>query len=296
MKFLIIVVFTTILMSCASLTKTQIESVNQYAVLTKNFSAYPSKIMTKLAEVRTIRGVFLANTYSDPKLHVEALDSLYNNKIYAYGISNKVNITFEIIDKYAQSLALLSSNKYKNEIEENSLNIGIGLDSLICEYNKIDTFANLPTNIGGVIGKLVAMGGGQYIKSRQAKEIKRFVSSADTLIEVMTSNLLFFLESDNIDQLINAEEWGVRQNYLSFIRQTKKVLIEHEYAYLDIKEQLDQIKALRLQTISATKQMRLAHEKLYLSLNKHKDLREIVRDVQILGKEINELKKILITK
>ena len=297
MKQLIFVLILTILLaSCVSLTKTQMESVNQYAILTKNFSAYPSKIMSGVAEVRVIRGVYLANTFSNPKLHIDALDSLYNNKIHSYSVSNKVDISFKIIDKYAQSLAILSSDKFQKEIEDNSQNLGIGLDSLVSEYNRIDAFANLPTNIGGVVGQLVAMGGRQYVRSKQAKEVKKFVAKSDTLIAVMTSNLLIFLESDNIDQLIAAEEWGVHQNYLSFLRQTEKPLIEHEYIYLNLKEKLDNIKTLRSQTISATKQIRLTHKELSSSLNKRRGLREIVDEVQILGKDINKLNKTLTAK
>ncbi|MPM46020.1 hypothetical protein SDC9_92714 [bioreactor metagenome] len=207
-----------------------------------------------------------------------------------------MDITFEIIDKYAQSLAILSSDKYLNAIDENSRNLGIGLDSLVSEYNKLDRLANLPTNLGGAIGKLIAMGGRSYIKAKQAKEVKKIVFKADTLIEVMTSNLLIFLESENIDQLIKAEEWGVRQNFLSFLRHTKKPLIEHENIYLGLKEKLDVIKSLRSQTINATRQIRLAHKELSLSLSKHKNLNEIVKEVQILGNEINELRNILVKK
>lgn len=295
-KLVLFLVFTSVLGSCASLTKTQIESVNQFAILTKNFSGYPSKILTGVAEVRVIRGVYLANTFTNPKLHIDALDSLYNNKIHAYHVSNKVELSFRIIDKYAQSLAILSSNKYQKEIEDNSLNFGIGIDSLISEYNKVDLSANLPTNIGGVIGQLVATGGRQYFKFKQAKEVKRFVIQADTLIAAMTSNLLQFLESDNIDQLISAEEWGVHQSYLSFLRQTEKPLIEHEYIYLDLKEELDRIKILRSQAIIAIKQMQKTHKELTLLLIKRKDLRELADEVQILGKDINELNKILTVK
>jgi hypothetical protein len=280
------------LTSCTSLTKTQIESVNQFATITKNFSDYPSKIMTELAEVRLIRGVCYANSLSNPILHIEALDSLYNKSVYATKISEKVDITFKIIDKYAQSLALLSSDKYQIELENKSQELGIGLDSLVSQYNRIEKSSKLPTNIGGAIGKLVVIGGSQYVKSKQAKEIKKFVPKADTLISVMTSNLLLFLESENINQLIEAEEWGVKQNYLSYLRQITKPSIEDEYIYLDLKSRMTRIKNMRLQTIVATKQLRLAHKKLLLALQKRKKLTEVVDEVQKLGNDINDLNKI----
>ncbi len=277
--------------SCASLTNTQIESVNQYATSVKNFSAYPSKIMSGLAEIRAKRGICYANSLSDPKLHIDALDSLYSNKVHAYKVSQQVDITFEIIDKYAQSLALLSSDEYQTNIDQESKNFGTSLDSLVNTYNKIDKSKNLPTNIGSAVSKLIALGGKQYVKNRQAKEIRKFVSQADTLISTMTNNLLTFLESENINQLIEAEEWGIHQNYLSFLRQVNKASIDNEYIYLDLKARIDEVKLLREQIIKATKQIRSAHKELLICIQKKKELKEILKDVQSLNKQINDVKK-----
>src|ERR1035437_7552632 len=71
---LILILFIT---SCASLTKTQIETVNQFAQTTKNFSAFPSKIITGLADVRTIRGIYAANSIGTPEFHLKELDNTY---------------------------------------------------------------------------------------------------------------------------------------------------------------------------------------------------------------------------
>jgi hypothetical protein len=168
-KYILIV--SIMLGSCASLTKTQIKTVNHFAQITKDFSAFPSKIMTELAEIRTKRGVYFANSLSDPKLHIDVLDSVYFNKNHAYKVSAKVDITFKIIDKYAQSLLILSSDRYENELIEQSKNFGVNIDSLIIKYNDIDNTIKLPTGIGAAVSKLVIMGGQQYLRAKQAKEI-----------------------------------------------------------------------------------------------------------------------------
>ncbi len=278
------------LCSCASLTKNQVRSVNQFAQTTKDFSAFPSKIMTELAEIRAIRSVYFANSLTDPVLHKNVLDSVYFNKNHAYKVSDKVDISFKIIDKYAQSLAILSSDRYENELTAQSGSFGIGIDSLVQIYNDIDKTKKLPTGIGGAVSQLVIMGGQQYLRTKQAKEIKKFIEQADTLIAVMTSNLLIFLKSENINELINAEERGIGENYLSYIRHSPTLLIENDYAYLELKKSIDGVKRLREQTISATIDLRTAHKKLLTTIQKKKNFNESLKELQILFEQIKELK------
>jgi hypothetical protein len=288
-----ILIISIMVCSCASLTKTQIKTVNHFAQITKDFSAFPGKILTELAEIRTKRGVYFANSLSDPKLHIDVLDSVYFNKNHAYKVSAKVDITFKIIDKYAQSLLILSSDRYENELIEQSKNFGVNIDSLIKKYNDIDNTIKIPAGIGAAVSKLVIMGGQQYLRAKQAKEIKTFVPQADTLISVMTANLIVFLESENINELINAEERGINENYLSFIRHTQKVSIENEYDYLGLKNSIDEVKKLREQTIKATLDLRTAHKKLLISIEKKKNLKESLKELQMLFEQIKELNSTL---
>lgn len=289
-KLLLILTASFALVGCASLTKTQVEAVNQFAQTSKDFSLFPGKIMTELAEIRTKRGTYYANSLGVPELHIGVLDSVYFNKNHAFKVSSKVDITFKIIDKYAQSLILLSSDKYEKDLEKQAKNFGVGIDSLVKIYNNMDNSKNLPTGIGSSVSKLIIMGGKQYIRCKQAKEIQKFVPQADTLISVMTTNLLEFLQSKNINTLIMIEENGIKQNYLSFLRQTPKATIENENAYLELKNSIDGVKKLQEQTIKATKDLRAAHKKLLLEIKKRKDLKELVKEIQVLYEQIKELK------
>jgi hypothetical protein len=291
-RIIYLLILTIFLVSCASLSKTQIKTVNHFAQTTKDFSAFPGKIMTGLAEIRTRRGVYFANSLSDPKLHIDVLDSIYSNKIHAYKVSEKVDITFKIINKYAQSLELLSSDRYEIKLKDQATSFGLDIDSLVILYNNIDKTGKLPTGIGAAVGKLVIMGGQQYFRAKQAKEIKSFVHQADTLISTMTGNLLVFLKSENINELINAEERGINENYLSYIRQTSKTSIENDYEYLELKNSIDEVKKLRQQTITATRNLRETHKKLLIEIEKKKVFKESLKELQLLFEQIKELKSI----
>lgn len=293
---------------CATLTKSQVKAVNHFARVNGNFSAYPSKIMSGLAFIRLQRGVFYANSLDDPQLHLTELDDVYAFRKEDYAVSRKIDVTFRIIDKYTQSLLLLSSDKYSADLVLQSSGFGTNLDSLCTMYNSIDKVRKLPTGIGAAIGQLVASGGRQFIRTRQAREIRKFVPQADTLIAVMTANLLEFLQSTNIQELIANEEKGLSSNYLSYLRQAKTVTtmnsardtalivsntrstIALDREYLALKSALDAVKTLQEQTIRATRRLRKAHLLLAQSVQKKHDLKEVVWEFQEAFEGIKDIK------
>ena len=296
---LTLVLFIT---SCASLTKTQIETVNQFGQTTKNFSAFPSKIMTGLADVRTLRGIYAANSIGTPESHLKELDNTYDLKISDYQQSQKVDITFQIIDQYAQSLILLSSDKFITDIKAQALATGPLLDSLIALYNRFDKNSKIKVGIGAAVSELIIMGGKQYIRSKQAKEIKKFVSQADPLIALMTANLLEFLEGKHVlvtgdtaslKDLVDYESKAMPRDYLSFLRQNKAT-IENEKEYLKLKNDIDQVRNLQAQTIAATRALREAHRQLSEILKKKKKLKERFTELQELYEDVNQLKTIVV--
>jgi hypothetical protein len=290
-KVIYIISISLALGGCASLTKTQVEAVNQFAQTTKDFSDFPSKIMNELAEIRVKRGVYFANSLSTPTLHLADLDSTFSQRNFDYSVSSKVDVTFKIIDKYSQSLLLLSSDKYVSDLEKQAKNFGVGIDSLIKLNNSIADAKKLPSGIGGAVGQLVTLGGKQYVKNKQAKEIKKFVGLADTLISVMSSNLLEYLTSTRIHELIEGEERGISSNYLSYLRQTQKSSIENDKEYLELKSSIDGVKKLQQKTIEATKNLRAAHKKLLKEITEKKKLKQTIEELQVLYEEINDLKE-----
>jgi len=282
-----------ILGGCASLTQTQIEAVNQFSQTSKNFSAYPSKVMVGLIDVRVKRSIYYSNSLGDAVLHINDLDSIYASKKASLVLSQKVDITFKIIDKYAQALLLLSSDKHAADLEKQAKTFGGNLDSLINIYNSIGGVTKVPSGIGGAINQLIVFGGKQYLKAKQAKEIRKFVSQADPLVEVMTKNLLEFLQSTNINELIENEERSIRSNYLSFLRQRPATIVTmvNERDYLEMKSDLDDLKDLRDQTVSATSELRNAHKALLASIQNKKKLKEQIQALQHLYDDVKEVKE-----
>lgn len=277
--------------NCATLTKSQIESVNHFAKTSEDFSDYPSKIMEEMAEIRTKRGIYYANTLSDPKLHLNELDNIFEQSLFDQSALKKIDVTFKIIDKYAQSLALLSSDKYGTDLEEYSGKFGIGIDTLIAIYNRLEGTTKLPVGIGKAVGQLFVFSGKQYIRIKQGKEIKKFVFFADTLVNVMTNNLLEYLKSSAINEQIEGEEREITRNYLSYLQHHPNATIENDQDYIELKESIVAVKELQQLTIQATIKLKKAHAKLLENLQQKKKLKDAIEEIQVLYEDIKLIKE-----
>lgn len=304
-KTIYILCISLMLAGCASLTKTQIVAVNQFAQTSKDFSAYPSKIMTELADVRLKRGIFYANLFNDkPSKYISVLDSAFNEKKQDYQLSEKVDVTFKIIDKYAQSLLLLSSDQYTTDLKEQTETFGVDLDSLITLYNSMDNEKKIPSGIGGLVSQIIYWGGDIYIKNKQGKNLKSFIPKADTLIGMMITNLKEFLvgkvyipainDSLNIQDLIKNEETGIRESYKFYVSSCSRLntlpTLESENEYLNTLKVLDGVNTLLEQTVSATDGLRKAHHALLKAIEKKKTLTESIKELQSYYDEIRKIK------
>lgn len=289
-RFFCLLAVSLLLGGCASLSKTQLESVNQLALTTKSFSAYPSRLMSELADIRFRRGAYFASTLSDPKLHLGLLDSIYNQKVFDAGASARMELTMKILDRYAQSLLLLSSDKYQKDLVPQAKSFGVSLDSLVALNNRIDGSVTLPVGLGGAVGKLVLLGGKQYSTIKQAREVVRFMAKADTIVATMTSHLERQLRSDEMNDLIAAEERALRSSYLSYLRQAAHVSIDNDRDYLALKASIDGVKQLQARIVAAACDYRAAHKRVLAELRKRKPLKVVAKELQVLVEDMNDLR------
>ncbi len=68
-----ILLMTLFFGGCSTLTKTQINAVNCFAQTSQDFSQYPSRIVTGLAEIRSKRGVLCANSIREKEQDMVAI-------------------------------------------------------------------------------------------------------------------------------------------------------------------------------------------------------------------------------
>jgi|GEM_PF-1142973 len=293
----IVTVLVLLFSSCASLTKSQVAAVNQFAQTSSNFSAFPSKIINGVHDLHIRHQLYAANAVPKGEDHVDQIKDVYDFKVKSTGLPEKMDITFRIIDKYAQSLLLLTGDKEITNLDSLSKTFGTGIDSLIKLYNARFPSDELPSGIGGAISALVSKGGEAYIRARQAEYIKEFVPRGDVLIGKMIDNLLDYLQNGiptpfdtvSVLGLVKEERVFTKRDYLTFVKLVTPT-IDNDRDYFQMLSDLDNIELLYRQTIQGAKDLRAAHAALLGVIKEKKTLRETIRELQDYYEAIKSLR------
>jgi hypothetical protein len=225
-KILFALVIPLLFCKCASLTKSQLTEVNQFGQLTKNFSTYPGSLYSSYLAIHEKALMYSANATTGAEEHFQLINSAYRLKKKMDSLEQKMDLTFQIVDNYGQSLVLLTSPTHSAQLDTASQSLGTNLDGLIAKYNSINTAHPLPTGIGGAISELITLGGEQYIRSRQADEVKAFVQKADPMIAELMDELTNHLQSPlnspagqpaTFLDLLKSERDEVHQDYTFYL-------------------------------------------------------------------------------
>lgn len=303
MKKIAILFFLLSLTACATLTETQINAVHQFANTSKDFSEYPKKVSSELAAIRRESRIFDANAQLDRIEHIKRLEKIHAEETLDAAHSRKVELTFDILDTYAQSLLLLSTTN-SSDLEKQANNFGIELDSLIVLYNNVDNVRKIPTGIGGTASQVIATGGKKYLRAQQAKDLKKFISKGDVLVAGMISNLINYLDkkvyvktlSDSLGlkDLIESQRKSLEEDYGSYLSSVyfrgQNPPVERDREYLALLRRLDNVETLRTQTISAAKKLREAHAKISKEILAKRTLKTTVKEIQALYEDIRNIR------
>ncbi len=295
MKIICGLVLILMTAGCVTVSEQQRNVVRQFAVKTENFSLFPEKIMSELADIRETRGIYYANSFTDPVLHLNELNDIVKERLNDDALQGNVGITFRILDEYAGALVQLSSATPIKEAGEHSLKFGVELETLIGTFNKSEAAGKLPSGIGTLLGQTMDVGTRYYLANRQYRELKKFVNQADTLVAVVCDEMVKFLSSKGLGQLISSEESGVSESFRFYY--TKRVpTIESEKEYVALRKRVEGVKQMQKQTIQATISLKIAHKKLASELNRKFTLNEIAvqlnsfyKDMELLNKSFHAL-------
>lgn len=293
MKNLInLMLLSMLLQSCNTLTHSEKTHVHQFAASTKNIPQYAFKFHQSLSNVRKSRGVYFANTLSTPLLHLNELDSIYaQHKLDERKTILFLN-SFEILSTYSKILLTLSSDVYVDDLYNNVKELEYNLESLIKLNNTLTSF-DAPTGFINIGAKIGVTSGRIYLNQKQSKEIKILLNSSDTLITNVSNNIISYLDSKNLNDIINNEDKMLSINYLSYIQQTNRTNITNDLEYIQLKSNVDNIKQLRKKLIICMVNLKDSHKIIVEELNKKNSLVDNLNQIKELTRTIIEINQIV---
>lgn len=291
-KFITLILLISIIQSCNTLSHTKKTYVHQFATSTKDLPKYSLKFNQTLSNVRKSRGVYFANTLSTPSLHLTELDSIYAQQKLDERKTILFQNSFEILNTYSKILLALSSDVYVDDLYNNIKELEYDLESLINLNNKLTSF-NTPTGFVNIGAKIGVVSGRIYINQKQSKEIKILLNSSDTLITNVSNNIISYLDSKNLNAIIDNEDKMLSINYLSYIQQSNRTNISNDLEYIQLKSNIDNIKQLRKTLIICMTNLKESHKVMVEEINKKNSTIDSINELKDLTKSIVEINQIV---
>ena len=280
------------LTSCTVLSDSQIKNINVFATTASGYTSYPSEVFKKRAELH-LRNELL-ETLSFPDFdhldkRVDKAKTQYNADI---ATSAKFDRSIQLLAQYAGLLVELSSDKYTKDLSGSAASLGKNLTGLVGSFNATVPAADtLPAAMGTEISNVLLAAGRRLVRSKQAKELQKFVPMGDKLVQKTVQNLVEAL--DSLQPLLDQEKKDFVQNYKNVLFSGKGIgNYDSVRQYYDAKVDFDNTEALRQKCISTAKQLATAHTALAKSIGEKKDLQGIITETQGLVTDFQDLNKI----
>lgn len=292
--FLVFIVGGASLSGCASLSKSQMISIQSFSSSCDNFARYPSALFVEMAKIRAERGCYYAASLSDPLLRIKELNSLNKALASDLALAKKMDISFEILDTYQRALKSLSHTDRYNNTGREFRSLGRNLDSLINRYNLIDISDPLPLGIGKAVGKIVGYGAELYMRNAQTRAVREYVIAGDSLVGAVSESIVGILSSKSVADLIENEAKGLEANYLSYLRSGGRDF-SGDREYLLLLGRVDALAKMRSGTVSAAKALAKAHNKIATEVVKRKKLKQLYLEIEELNDELSALRYIFLS-
>lgn len=296
---LLILAGFSLCLSCASLSRGQVQALNKFSNACDSFKRYPSLLFKEVAEIRFERGLLYAASLSDPQNRISELNSIQRAFDNDMSLAKKCDASLDILKTYSNALKVLTANGRWEQRGREFRALGKTLDSLVLKVNKLELFREpLPVGIGKSAGVIVAYGAEQLVKSKQHRLTRKFVAEADTLIQTLVISLTEALRTPAITAIFQNEGAGLERSYHSFLMAANELagkqtisLPQYDRQYLNLLQRSQKLTYERGYITAAAKRLATTHTQLKESMIKGKKADELYNELQQLIESIETLQK-----
>ncbi|WP_148289321.1 hypothetical protein [Fibrella aestuarina] len=291
LPILLLSVGVTALGGCATLTKSQVEAVNQFATLASTGGNHAEKVLNEVIDNRYQSIILEQSAGVNPGTATSLNGDTYKQlaKFYADKQAElkpvrQIKASMNVLNEYALALQRLSSPDFATNAAQSANSLGESISDL-------STAIPVIPNVGSLLGKTLTELGGRYIGQKQTKALQQFVNEGDTLVAALcrsNESLLREKASVLIEQSEKTDSLSVNALF-DAIKTDRLGRYQAAGMGADLVSKYQHLNQLNKQSITALQQIRTTHSALKKALATKQTLSGISQQLLALHKAIRDL-------
>jgi len=262
-----------VISSCVSLTKSQLQRVTNLTVASDTVIATPRLIFNELAAVRLERGLFYAASLTSASAREKEVNALAAASITDEQMVNRAAVYVNVLNSYLRALRSVSADARWKAYGTEWRGVGRNIDSLLLRFNQTDLLeTNIPVGWAKLSGQYIGYLNERFMRVRQAKVVRAFVTEGDTLVAACVDGLIELLKKGDLIDLIENESEGLKNNYEAYLHRLELAGLpadfEADRRYITLVKRIELAKRARSRCVTALQSLRRAHAKLVIELEK----------------------------
>jgi hypothetical protein len=274
---LLIITANLVITSCAVLTKSQLDMVTKLTVASDTVAASPRRLFDGLTTVRVERGLFYAASLTSATAREKEMNALTVALLADEQLVNRAEVYVNVLNSYLRALRSISADTRWTPYGTEWRTLGRNIDSLILRFNQTDLLeTDITMGWAKLSGQYMGYINERYMRVRQAKVVKSFVTEGEPLVNACIDGLIELLRRGDLIELIENESEGLKNNYEAYLHRLElsgfPADFDADRKYIELVKQMEAVKRTRSRCITALQSLKRAHAKLVTELEKRQKI------------------------
>jgi hypothetical protein len=254
-------------------------------------------VISAYAALRSERALLESTTRTDGSVAARDLQEGLKQRTQIEAEAASADAAMGVLDDYAQMLSLLSSSRFTDDLQNQTIALGSSIDNGVATFNKLSG-SNL-NSFGDIVAAIVRGAGGIWIRREQHKALVAAVTQAKAPVDRLTASvedlMTFFVgppPSTDPDANLFLSESREVQGLLARPQPAGRELGVLERTQAAMRRALDGQK-LAESCRKAAVGYRNAHNELVQAITSDRaDLKGLIAQIQTLAQEIKAAKRV----
>jgi hypothetical protein len=238
-----------------------------------------------------------ARNFSDPDAREAGWKELQKANLFAAAFQStakEADAALDVLNKYADLLVTLSSDEFTDSLDATSKSLGKSLDKAVKQYNESFRKPQQKSElglIGGSVAAVIRGGGGIWIRHRQAKYLKEYVTAAQPVVMDLTAEVQVLMTNKVMTELSELED-RFKEDFKTAAGRLQHLSLETLQTMADTQRKISSARDLCKSAASAAGKFAAAHSKLAENVSRRQNLKSRIEEIMALADEIKKAQKL----